>query len=230
MRVLVVHAHPVASSYNAALHERAVAALGRAGHDVDDLDLHGEAFPPVMTAEERLAYHDPAVNASAVAHYVARLRRAEALVWIFPVWTFGVPAIMKGFLDRVFLPGVAFHLRDDGRVVPGLDNVRKLAVVTTYHLRSGGPRGRGDRPARRWSQVDDLARTPVGLEVPVPAPVGHLDAPGTQLGHTPPHGGQLPLQDGLGIMEDHAVVSDVEQDPWVLGQIVHGVRDGRRGC
>ena len=132
MRVLVVHAHPVASSYNAALHERAVAALGRAGHDVDDLDLHGEAFPPVMTAEERLAYHDPAVNASAVAHYVARLRRAEALVWIFPVWTFGVPAIMKGFLDRVFLPGVAFHLRDDGRVVPGLDNVRKLAVVTTY--------------------------------------------------------------------------------------------------
>jgi NAD(P)H dehydrogenase (quinone) len=132
MRVLVVHAHPVASSYNAALHACAVAALARAGHEVDDLDLHKEAFDPVMTAEERLGYHDPAVNAAPVARYVERLRRAQALVWVFPVWTFGVPAIMKGFLDRVFLPGVAFHLTDDGQVTPGLDNVRKLAVITTY--------------------------------------------------------------------------------------------------
>ncbi len=131
MRVLVVHAHPIPSSYNAALHERALAALVRAGHEVDDLDLHKEAFDPVMSAEERIVYHDPTVNTAPVAPYVERLRRAQALVWIFPVWTFGVPAIMKGFLDRVFLPGVAFHL-DDGRVVPGLDNIRKLAVVTTY--------------------------------------------------------------------------------------------------
>ena len=132
MRVLVVYAHPVASSYNAALHERALAALKRAGHEIDDLDLHREGFWPVMSAAEREAYHDTAVNVGPVAPYVDRLRRAQGLVWIFPVWTFGVPAIMKGFLDRVFLPGVAFHLKDNGTVAPGLDNIRKLAAIATY--------------------------------------------------------------------------------------------------
>jgi putative NADPH-quinone reductase len=128
----VVFAHPVESSYGAALHEAVVRALGRAGHAVDDLDLYGERFDPVLTRDERLAYHDPALNLAPVAPYVERLRRARGIVWVFPVWTFGVPAIMKGFLDRVFLPGVAFHLEDGGRVAPGLGNVVKMAVVTTY--------------------------------------------------------------------------------------------------
>ena len=132
MRVLVVFAHPVESSYNAALHDAVVRALTRAGHAVDDLDLYAERFNPVLTRNERLAYHDPGLNLAAVAPYVERLRRAEGIVWVFPVWTFGVPAIMKGFLDRVFLPGVAFHLKDSGVVEPGLGNIVKMAVVTTY--------------------------------------------------------------------------------------------------
>ena len=132
MRVLVVFAHPVESSYNAALHDGVVRALTRAGHAVDDLDLYAERFNPVLTREERLAYHDPGLNLEPVAPYVERLRRAEGVVWVFPVWTFGVPAIMKGFLDRVFLPGVAFHLKDAGGVEPGLGNIVKMAVVTTY--------------------------------------------------------------------------------------------------
>jgi putative NADPH-quinone reductase len=131
MNVLVVFAHPVESSYGAALHAAVVRALGRAGHAVDDLDLYAERFDPVLSRDERLAYHDPALNLTPVAPYVERLRRAAGIVWVFPVWTFGVPAIMKGFLDRVFLPGVAFHL-NGGRVEPGLANVVKMAVVTTY--------------------------------------------------------------------------------------------------
>jgi putative NADPH-quinone reductase len=132
MRVLVVFAHPVESSYNAALHDGVVRALTRAGHAVDDLDLYAERFNPILTRDERLAYHDPGLNLEPVAPYVERLRRAEGIVWVFPVWTFGVPAIMKGFLDRVFLPGVAFHLKDSGVVEPGLGNIVKMAVVTTY--------------------------------------------------------------------------------------------------
>jgi putative NADPH-quinone reductase len=132
MRVLVVFAHPVESSYNAALHHAVVRALTRAGHAVDDLDLYAERFNPVLTRDERLAYHGPGLNLEPVAPYVERLRRAEGVVWVFPVWTFGVPAIMKGFLDRVFLPGVAFHLKDSGVVEPGLGNIVKMAVVTTY--------------------------------------------------------------------------------------------------
>lgn len=60
MRVLVVFAHPVESSYNAALHGAVVRALTRAGHAVDDLDLYAERFNPVLTRDERLACSFPA--------------------------------------------------------------------------------------------------------------------------------------------------------------------------
>jgi NAD(P)H dehydrogenase (quinone) len=63
---------------------------------------------------------------------------------VFPVWNFGYPAILKGFLDRVFLPGVSFRLVD-GKVKPNLTHIRKLAAVTTY----GGTRLRAFWPATR---------------------------------------------------------------------------------
>ena len=147
MRVLVVYAHPVESSFNAALHARVVAELRDAGHEVDDCDLYAEDFDPRLTREERLGYHDVETNEQPVADYVARVRRAEALVLCFPVWNFGYPAILKGFFDRVFLPGVSFVMKD-GKAVPCLHNIRKVTTVTTY----GGSRLRaflvGDPPRK----------------------------------------------------------------------------------
>lgn len=131
MRVLVLYAHPDPESYGAALHRTVVESLRRAGHEVDDCDLYAEGFEPVLSREERRGYHDTASNTLPVAGYVARLRAAEALVLCFPVWNFGYPAILKGFLDRVFLPGVSFDL-SDGKVAPALGNIRKLAAVTSY--------------------------------------------------------------------------------------------------
>lgn len=131
MRVLVLYAHPVETSFCAALHERALAALAGVGHDVDDCDLYAEGFDPVLSREERLGYHDLETNRTPVAGHVERLLAAEALVLIHPVWNFGPPAILKGFLDRVFLPGVSFRL-EDGVVVRNLTNVRHVVAVTTY--------------------------------------------------------------------------------------------------
>ncbi len=54
------------------------------------------------------------------------------LVLICPVWNEGFPAILKGFFDRVFIPGVSFKIGNDGRVAPNLHNLRKLAAVCTY--------------------------------------------------------------------------------------------------
>jgi putative NADPH-quinone reductase len=149
MRVLVVRAHPLEQSYNAALHERVLAGLGRAGHAIDDLDLYADGFDPRLSAADRARYHDVAAPLPVdVAPYVERLRRAEALVFVFPVWCFGVPAILKGFFDRVLRPGVAFEL-EGARVTPKLHNVRRLAAVTTY----GRPRWMvwyvGDLPRRQ---------------------------------------------------------------------------------
>lgn len=152
MRVLVLYAHPVETSYHAALHARVLGALARAGHDVDDLDLYAEDFDPRLTRAERLAYHDLENDRAAVAPYIARLKRAEALVLVFPVWNFGYPAILKGFFDRVFLPGVSFRM-ENGKVVPCLHNIKKVATITTY----GGSRLRalivGDPPRKAVKRV-----------------------------------------------------------------------------
>ena len=152
MRVLVLFAHPVETSFNAALHRTTVEALTQAGYEVDDCDLYAEGFNPVMSRQERLDYHDETVCTLPVQGYVDRLRAAEALVLSTPVWNYGYPAILKGFLDRVFLPGVAFKLVN-GQAAPALQHIRKLAAVTTY----GGTRLRtivmGDPPRRIFRRM-----------------------------------------------------------------------------
>ncbi|PRX08124.1 UNVERIFIED_ORG: putative NADPH-quinone reductase [Martelella mediterranea] len=131
MRVLVLYSHPVETSYGAALHAQVVESLKKAGHDVDDCDLYTENFQPVLTRQERIGYHDYPENTAPVADYVERLRKAEALVIVSPVWNFGFPAMLKGYFDRVWLPGVSFAL-EDGKLSPTLRHITKLAAVFTY--------------------------------------------------------------------------------------------------
>lgn len=146
-RALVLFAHPCGESFSAGLHRTVVDTLTARGWDVDDCDLNAEGFSPVLTEAERRGYHDTETNIAPVQGYVDRLRAAQALVLVFPVWNFGFPAILKGFFDRVFLPGVSFRL-EDGLVKPNLTHIRKLAAVTTY----GGTRwraiGAGDPPRK----------------------------------------------------------------------------------
>jgi len=132
MRVLVIYAHPLADSFAAALHRAVVETLGEAGHEVDDCDLYAMGFDPVMTAAERRAHNTPDPELDAVGHHVKRLRAADALVLCFPVWWYGMPAILKGYFDRVWVNGVAFHLHESGRMDPGLHRLKKLWVVCTY--------------------------------------------------------------------------------------------------
>jgi len=132
MRVLVVYAHPVETSYNAALHRQVVESLRQAGHEVDDCDLYAEDFNPVLSRAERLGYHEVPANRAPVQGYVDRLLRAEALVLCFPTWCFGLPAMLKGYFDRVFMPGVAFDMSDPKNVKPSLTNLKRIAAVVTY--------------------------------------------------------------------------------------------------
>ena len=131
MRVLVLHSHPVESSYGAALYRQTVASLEAAGHTVDGCDLYAEKFDPVLSRHDRLVYHDYPENTGLVEPYVERLRQAEGLVIVTPVWNFGFPAMLKGYFDRVWLPGVSFELVN-GQVESRLRHIRKLAAVLTY--------------------------------------------------------------------------------------------------
>lgn len=131
MRVLVLYCHPNPESFGAALHRTVVGNLIAAGHEVDDCDLYAEDFQPVLTRAERVGYHDRSSNTWPVQSHVDRLRAAQSLVLVFPVWNFGFPALLKGYLDRVFLPGVSFGLVD-GRTQGMLSHIGRIGVVTSY--------------------------------------------------------------------------------------------------
>jgi len=107
LRILVVYAHPLDRSFIAALHFRVVETLRAGGHSVDDCDLYAEKFDPVMSREQFAHYVDTSVNTREVGPYVSRLRAAEALVLVFPVWFEGL-----------------FH--------PNLRHLRRMAAVCTY--------------------------------------------------------------------------------------------------
>lgn len=137
MRVLVVYCHPHAGSFCHALLERVLAGLAVHGHEVDLLDLYAEGFDPVLHEGEWLDYiNDPGKTVrGAMAGHVARIERAEGLVFVFPTWFFGLPAMLKGWLDRAWLPGVAFEIPDGGGVARSrLRRIRFLGAVTTTGL------------------------------------------------------------------------------------------------
>ncbi|MCU0904563.1 MAG: NAD(P)H-dependent oxidoreductase [Tabrizicola sp.] len=151
-RALVLYAHPCGESFAATLRDTVTGTLAARGWDVDLCDLYAEGFDPVLGADERRGYHDTATNTLPVQSHVDRLRAAQALIFVHPVWNFGMPAILKGYTDRVFLPGITFSLQD-GKVRPAMTHIRKLASVTTY----GASRVRaflaGDPPRRVVSRA-----------------------------------------------------------------------------
>ena len=138
MFVLVVVAHPSNESYCHALAARAAAGLRAGGHDVELLDLYALGFTVAMTAEERHAYHaDQPILDPLVAEHAALVQRAEVLVFVYPTWWSGLPAILKGWLERVMVPGVGFRLDErTNKVRPGLGQMRHLIGISTY----GSPR------------------------------------------------------------------------------------------
>ncbi|SDE15509.1 Putative NADPH-quinone reductase (modulator of drug activity B) [Variovorax sp. CF079] len=132
MRVLVVYCHPVETSFHAALHQEVLRNLRAAGHEVDDCDLYAEGFNPVLSREERLGYHEVPRNQLPLRPYIERLQWAEGIVFCFPTWCFGLPAMLKGYFDRLFMPGVAFDLSDPANVKPKLTHIKRISAVVTY--------------------------------------------------------------------------------------------------
>ena len=132
MRVLYIFCHPLPESFHAAILAKALAALKDAGHDVDLLDLYAEKFDPVLSEDARRHYHDTSRNQAGLESMIARLTSAEVLVVQFPTWCFGMPAMLKGFVERMFMPGVAFDISDPAHVKPMLGNIRQIVGIVTY--------------------------------------------------------------------------------------------------
>ncbi|MFN5995667.1 MAG: NAD(P)H-dependent oxidoreductase [Paracoccaceae bacterium] len=128
-KCLMIHAHPLPDSLNARL-AATVEALARAeGWQVTRRDLY-DGFDPVLTPEERAGYY--ATPAATLAEEKRELESAQVLILVFPTWWFGFPAILKGWFDRVWTPGLAYdHAPDLGAMRPRLSNLREVLAVTT---------------------------------------------------------------------------------------------------
>jgi len=137
MHLQIILCHPLADSYSRALFATIVAALREKGHVVTETDLYRDHFDPALSEAERRSYLAPPYDEAAVAQYTELLRRIDGLILCFPQWWFGMPALLKGYFDRVWAPGIAFAPDPaKGRIRPLLTNIRVFGVVTTY----GSPR------------------------------------------------------------------------------------------
>jgi NAD(P)H dehydrogenase (quinone) len=132
MRALVIYCHPKETSFTAAVRDVVLDRLAAAGADVRLRDLYAEGFDPRLTATDLDAYEDEARNGAALAGEIADLRWCDTLIFVYPTWWYGVPAVLKGWLDRVLLPGVAFLMPEPGGTIkPGLTHISRLGVFTT---------------------------------------------------------------------------------------------------
>lgn len=112
MHTLLVLAHPRESSLTAQVAGRALRRLEADGRTVDFLDLHTEGFDPRMSPEDEPDFSKPGkVYSAEVRAHMRRVEDADEIVVIFPVWWYGLPALLKGWIDRVWNHGFAYGVR-----------------------------------------------------------------------------------------------------------------------
>jgi NAD(P)H dehydrogenase (quinone) len=137
MKILVVLGHPLPGSFNHALAQTVVATLAESGHDVVFHDLHAEGFDPLMTAAE-IPTNGPLTPE--IARHCEELATAEGIVVVHPNWWGQPPAILKGWIDRVVRPEVAYRFLegDSGEGVPeGLLKAKTAVVLNTSNTEAG---------------------------------------------------------------------------------------------
>lgn len=128
MNVLVVYAHPHPESFNHAVLERFVEGLQSKKHEVEILDLYAQGFNPLLSAAD-LASLQAGETPADIQSQQAKVAWAEGLTFIFPIWWSSMPAVLKGWIDRVFSLGFAYAFKEDGPV--GLLQQQKALLITT---------------------------------------------------------------------------------------------------
>lgn len=137
MKVFVVYSHPTHDSLMGAALERTLRGLEAGGHDVRLSDLYADGFAPELSLAERAQImvdhrEQPEVRAD-LSGYINNLRWCETLVFVYPTWWGSQPAMLKGWLDRVLVPGVAYEVAPGAnRISPLLHNVRSLIAITSH--------------------------------------------------------------------------------------------------
>lgn len=141
MKYLIVYAHPNPNSFNSAELETLQSALKQGGHEVRVRDLYAEKFNPVLGPADFQAMAAGSLPRD-ISVEQSHLQWADTAVFLYPVWWASMPAMLKGYVDRVFLKGFAYDYGRDGSIVPLLKG-KKAAVFNTtgspyeFYERSG---------------------------------------------------------------------------------------------
>lgn len=128
-KTTIIYAHPYDQSFNKAILDAVTATISAKGDEADVLDLYKDGFNPVYRPEELALFSKGEFLDPLVRKYQDSLRKANRVIFIFPVWWNECPAIVKGFFDKVMLPGFGYKMKE-GKMTPVLD-IRESYVITT---------------------------------------------------------------------------------------------------
>ena len=133
MKTLVVYVHPVEGSFTSRVRDAIIQHLPTHHHEIRLRDLYAENFDPFLSAIERTLHHTPPTTRPELARDVEDLRWCEAIVFVYPTWWSGLPAMLKGWIDRTWMNEVAWVLPAGANTIrPRLTNIRRLVAVTTH--------------------------------------------------------------------------------------------------
>lgn len=129
MKTIVI-AHPQSDSYHHAVAHQIKATFETQGETVTMIDLYADQFNPVMSLDDLSLFTTGTSSDAQVAPYQKAIDASDHLVFVYPIWWFGAPAILKGFLDKVLLPNFAYGIHEDGSFYGLLDNIKHIDVIT----------------------------------------------------------------------------------------------------
>lgn len=133
MRALIVYCHPSPNSFNHAVLEVILDKLTQQGAHIRLFDLYKENFDPLLTLDRWNNYEDETLNRKGIEHHVDAVLWCDTLIFIYPTWWYGLPAMLKGWCDRVLAPGVAFKMpqAEGENIKPALQHIKRLGLFTS---------------------------------------------------------------------------------------------------
>jgi NAD(P)H dehydrogenase (quinone) len=138
MKVVIIFNHPYEGSFCSAILQSVTNGLKKGNHKIDLIHLDNDNFNPVMTAGDLKGFRDKKPVDPKVVEYNCRIRDADHLIFIFPIWWEVMPALMKGFVDKVIFPGVAYNYTNESNTLmkPLWTNIKGVTMITTMNTPS----------------------------------------------------------------------------------------------
>lgn len=134
MKTVIIYNHPYQGSFCHALMESAITGAELAGHTVDLIHLDSDKFNPVMSGQDLLAFRNHQASDPQTIDYIKRIKEADHLVLIFPIWWELMPAMMKGFIDKVIFPGATYNYTKSGYgMISTLSKLKSTTVISTMN-------------------------------------------------------------------------------------------------